>query len=122
MIFEFIIITILYLIGVGFDAMAKVKKFKKLFPKLKFKEIWHTYFVEEWDSLITSGLGLFVIQIAWVLLHKNKVPLPAWMHDYGGIFGIALLSGYALQRLIYKALGTAEGVLEKKNDAVANRQ
>lgn len=113
MVITHILIAFAYLLGVAYDAMSKVGRVRKKHPTLGFNETWSSFFQEEWNTIMVSGLGWATVQFAWYIIHSNKVPLPEWI-ELWGIYPIALLFGYALQRLIYKFLGTFEGVLEDK--------
>lgn len=110
---DYFLITALYLIGVGFHVMLKIMALRKCFPQLKFAEVWNTFFLQEWDSLLVSGLVLSVCIIALFIVHQNMVTLPAWLDDWGMYF-IPIVLGYSGQRIAYKYLATAEGVLERK--------
>lgn len=113
MIATHLLIALAYLLGVAYDAMSKVARVRKKHPSLSFKETWGTFFMEEWNTMVVSMLGWVTVQFAWYVIHLNKVKLPEWI-DQWGVYLIAVLLGYALQRLIYKFLGTFEGVLEDK--------
>lgn len=112
-----ILIAIAYLLGVTYDALNKVARVRKKHPKLTFKETWATFFSEEWNTLMVSGAGWITVQFAWYIIHINNVKLPFWIEQWG-IYPIALLLGYALQRLVYKFLGTFEKVLEEKANRI----
>lgn len=118
MLVEFLLITALYLIGQGFHVLQKIGIYRKTYPSLGFSEIWGTFFKEEWNTLMVSALGLLLIEIAWYVIHREHLSLPTWLHDWGGDYGLSLISGYCLQRLVYKYLGTAEAVLEKRVDTL----
>jgi hypothetical protein len=109
---EYILISFLYLLGLGFHAMKKVTGIKEKYPDAGFGAIWATYFKSEWNTLIVASLGLFTINMLWFILHHEEVKLPGWVHDYGGVYILSLFSGYWLHMGIYKILGT----LEKKAD------
>lgn len=110
---NYIITTILIIVGLGYHVMQTIKKFKGLFPELPIKTIWATFFKEEWDSLIVSGLGYVLFQTLYFILVYNKVIFPVWFTGWG-LYVLAAVWGYAGQRLSYSFLNTAEQVLEKK--------
>jgi hypothetical protein len=110
---EHIILGCLYILGVAFHVMQKVGYLRKKFPDANAGQTFTIFFKEEWDSLVVSGLGLFTVQLFWLLSHYKNMKLPEWLHDWGA-YGCTLLAGYCLQRVIYKAFGTAEGVMEKR--------
>jgi hypothetical protein len=111
----YILTILLSIFGVGFHVMQKIKSLRVKFPAFPFKQIWGTFFNEEWDSLIVSGLVLCVQQIALFIVEYNDVKMAAWL-DAWGIFALAFVLGYCGQRVAYKYLGTAEAVLEKQVD------
>jgi hypothetical protein len=117
---DYLLTTVLLVIGVLFHIMQKIKALRAAFPKIRFKEIWGTFFSEEWDSLIVSLLVLFCYELALFICNYNEVKLPYWL-DYWGMYALALVLGYAGQRLAYKYLGTAEEVLEKNADQLINK-
>src|SRR6187402_1148876 len=112
-------LTILSLfIGVMFHVMVKIMGYKKQFPTLGFVTIWKTFFKEEWDSLIVSGLVISVVELAIFIINYQQIDIPAWLQ--WGIFPIALLMGYQGQRIAYKFLNTASDALEKKAETIGN--
>lgn len=110
---EYILIVFIYLLGASFDAMAKVARVRRKFPDADFGMVWAAYFRAEWNTLMVAGLGLAAVVIFWFLAHYRNIPLPVWLRDWG-YFALQLPAGYALHRLIYKALGTFESVVERK--------
>lgn len=113
---EFFLITAFYLLGQCFDVMAKVSTLRKSNKTANFKQIWRAFFQEEWHTLIVSGLGLFLIQLSWIVIHVQKISVPDWLHHYGGIYGVSLIVGYAGQRLIYKYLSKGEDAVSGRID------
>jgi len=112
-------LTILSLfIGVMFHVMVKIMGYKKQFPTLGFVTIWKTFFKEEWDSLIVSGLVMSVTELAVFIINYQQIDIPDWLQ--WGIFPIALVMGYQGQRIAYKFLNTASDALEKKAEIVGN--
>lgn len=114
---DHILILLISLIGVGFDVMAKVMRYKKMFPQLSFANIWRTFFKEEWDSLMVSVLIIVVLQISLYIVKINGVKIPSWIVNWG-MYVFTLVINYSGQRLAYKYLGTAEKVLEEKADKI----
>jgi hypothetical protein len=112
---EIFFLFLLYILGAGFHVMQKIGKIKTQYPELAPKVVFNTFFKEEWNTLIVSALGLICLQAIWFIIHHENIKHPQWLHE-GGIYGIFLVSGYCLQRLIYKILGTAEKVIGDKVD------
>lgn len=110
---DYILTTGLILIGIAYHTMSVVSKQRKKFPDLSFKSIWATFFQAEWDSLMASALGLILFETLLYTLRLNEVILPDWVENWG-MYGIAVVWGYAGQRLAYKFLATGESILEKK--------
>ena len=113
MILELILITAIYLLGVGYNALQKVGNIRAKYPGLSFKTVWVSYFNEEWNTLMVSGLGLLTVQIFWFISHTKNIPLPHWLHEWG-IYLFDLFLGYALHRIIYRYMGTMEKVIDEK--------
>ncbi len=120
MMIEYILITVIYLIGAGFDAMSKVNKVRVKYPDAGFKMVWGTYFKEEWNTLMVTALGLILVLLFWFFAHYRNIPLPAWINDWG-YFALQLLCGYALHRLIFISLGTFESVVAKKIQGIKDK-
>lgn len=110
---NYILIAIIFALGVGYHIMQKVISYKKQFPALKRREIFATFFREEWDSLIVSGLVLSTMELAMFIIDKTNKTLPVWITNWG-MWVLPLIMGYAGQRIAYKWLGTASEVLERK--------
>ena len=112
----YLLTTVVFLLGVLLHIMIKVTGYKKAFPTLTFGSIWNTFFKEEWDSLMVSGIVLLIVEVAIYIINYVGVPVPEWME--WGIYVISMLMGYQGQRLAYKFLNTAVDALEKKADAI----
>jgi hypothetical protein len=110
---EHLILALLYLLGVSYHVMQKIGMLHKKFQDATIGQTFKTFFKEEWDSLVVSGLGLITVQAFWFLAHHKNIPLPQWLHNWGAYVSTVVL-GYCLQRIVYKILGTAEGVMEKR--------
>lgn len=112
----YLLTTVVFILGVLLHVMIKITGYKKTFPTLSFGAIWGTFFKEEWDSLIVSGILLMVVEVAIFIINYVGVVVPEWME--WGIYVIAMLLGYQGQRLAYKFLNTAVDALEKKAEAI----
>lgn len=106
-------------LGVGYHVMQSIMKLRAKFPELGFKTVFATFFIQEWDSLLRSLLVMFTFIIFLFVTIQAEVKFPDWYYDWG-VYGIALLAGYAGQRLAYSYLSTAEGILEKKAESLKN--
>jgi ABC-type Fe3+ transport system permease subunit len=116
---EYLLISLLFLLGTAFHVMQKIAVLKNKFSDLEFGTVWSTFFKEEWDSLIVSALVLGVVLITMYLINYNMVKLPDWVNDWG-MYLISLILGYSGQRIAYKYLTTAEEALNKKVDGLKN--
>jgi TRAP-type uncharacterized transport system fused permease subunit len=112
---EYILITILQILGVGFHAAQKVAIIRTRKPEKKFKEIIQIFWHEDWNTFFVSGLVVVLNLVAHFIV-LNYFPETITEHEwyYPVSFGIALVLGYAGQRMIYKYLGTAETFLNKQ--------
>lgn len=113
---EYLLIFFLYGLGAYFSALEKIAAIRKRYPSASFKEIKNTYLSEEWNTIMVSAGGLMLIETFWYIIHFKNMSLPAWIHEYGGVYGMALVLGYCFQRIIYKFLGTTENAIANKID------
>lgn len=114
---DYAIVTFLFFIGFGYFVMRTITKLKRAYPKLGFSDVWKTFFREEWDTILTSLLGLALMLMIIFIPRYNGYTLPDWYENFG-MYGLALVDGYAGTKLIYKYMGTAEGILDKKADTI----
>lgn len=117
----YFLVQVLYLLGVGHHIMQVVTKLRKRFPVFGFRQIFATFFNEEWDSLIRSALVSITYQLFLVIIHMAEVQMPFWWEKYLAVYGIALFLGYSGQRIFYKFLGTTEKILEQKVDQLNHK-
>jgi hypothetical protein len=116
---DYILTNALFISGVFLFILSVISKLKIKFPAYDKKEIVKTFYSEEWDSLLVSGVVLLIWNISLALIDVNKIILPLWYEKWGE-FAFALVLGYCGQRLAYSVLSTAEGVLQKKVDQLQN--
>ena len=112
---DYLLVLVISIIGVLYDVMGKIRGLRRKFPQFHKGEIVNTFFAEEWDSLIISGLVLATLEITLYIIRYNDVVLAEWVEQWG-IYVIAGVVSYSGQRLAYKVLGTAEKVLSDKVD------
>lgn len=112
---DYVLVLMLSIIGVLYDVMGKIRGLRRKFPQFHKGEIINTFFSEEWDSLIISGLVVATLETGLFIVRYNELNLSTWLEEWG-IYFIALAVSYSGQRLAYKALGTAEKVLSDKVD------
>jgi len=111
---EYILIFLLYGLGAYFSALEKVAVIRKRNPAFTFKEVGNTYWREEWNTIMVSFGGLVLVEIIWYIIHIGNIPLPKWLHEFGGNYGLSLVLGYCFQRIIYKFLGSTESAIQNK--------
>lgn len=119
MILEHILIGILYMLGVCYYVMRKINKLRTEHPELKRMEVFKTYWDEEWNTNIVSGLGFITVQVFLLIAHLKKIPLPEWLHEWGLYLG-AIVAGYCFHWAIYAWLGTTEQAVAKKINGNSN--
>lgn len=113
---EYLIIVGLQILGILLSVVQKITVLDKKYPDLTKREIFAVFLDEDWTTLA----GSFVVLCLNLLGHyivENYAPqtkefIGPYYILYG--FGLALLLGYAGQRLIYKWLGSAEKALDNK--------
>lgn len=123
---EYLIIFVLQLLGIGFHVVQKVNVLDKQHPEQTAKQIYAMFFENEWSSLSISVLVLVANLLSHGIIDHYfpavrettiKIPLTELELPYlAASFIVALVLGYAGQRLAYKYLGKAEQYLSKKAD------
>lgn len=114
----YILTTLLFILGVGYHVMQIVMGLRKKFPQFGFREIFGSFFNQEWDSLIRSLLVLCTYELGLFIIGMTGIHMPVWWEKYLVVYVLALVLGYAGQRIAYKYLGTAADVLEKKSELI----
>ncbi len=113
---EYLIIIILQLIGIGFHIGQSIVALGDKFPNETPTSTFKTFFKEDWDTLMISGLVLLLdVMIHVVMDYLDVDPFTEGWMLYAP-FAFALVMGYAGQRIIYKFFGTAEKFLNKQTD------
>lgn len=111
---EYLLVTIFQLLGIGFNVIQKIIALGETYPQLSQREVVSSFFKSDWDTLILSGLILALDLCAHFVFNYYQLPLIHWEYYVLVSFGVALVLGYAGQRMIYKYLGSAEKFLDKK--------
>ena len=114
---DYVLISVVFILGVAYHIMQKVMQFKKAFPNFKPNAIWQTFFNEEWDSLLVSCVVLVTLNVFLYIKAYNGWIFPEWLEGWA-MYLFSLIMGYAGQRLAYRYLGTAEKALEKRVDSL----
>jgi hypothetical protein len=119
---EYLLIIILQLLGIYFHVMQKISIIDKKYPEKPLPEIRAIFWREDSNTLGISA-GVLVLHVITHFI-IDYYDLPIRDKSYFGVpylawaFGLALLGGYAGQRLIYKAFGSAEKVINTKLEKV----
>lgn len=111
---EYVLIIILQIIGCGLHVLQKVMELDKKFPDDTLGDVFSMFWKTDRVTLIISFFILCLNLVAHYIIEVYAPQIREienWVL-YG--FGLALLLGYAGQRLVYKYLGKAEEVLNKK--------
>lgn len=121
---EYLFLIFFQILGIGFHVAQKIFTLDKESPEKSMKEIRDLFFENEWSSLLISGLVLLfdfsfhvVVHIWYPSFRENNITVPFLDITLPYVitsFIIALVLGYAGQRLAYKYLGKAEQYLSKK--------
>ncbi len=118
----YLFIFIFQLLGIGFHVGQKAIEIDKRTPGDTLKDVFGIFLRENLITLIMSGLVL-ILDLCFHAALDVYTLIPDKPVDIFELFTlpyeiVAILSsfllGYAGQRLIYKLLGKAEGVIEKK--------
>lgn len=113
---EYVIVFILQALGISLSATQKMLELDRKFPDDSLSDVINLFLREDRITLIISGIILIFNLVAHYIVDSyTELPLvveyyPIWA------FGISFVLGYAGQRIIYKYLGKAEGLLMKKAD------
>ena len=114
---EHFLIFVIQILGIGFNVWQKVLVLDKLYPddtlEDVFKLFWKTDRITVFISLwIMVAYGLFYF------ITLNYAPDSVINFDYLDLsfFGGALVIGYGGQAIVYKALGKAVDIANKKID------
>jgi hypothetical protein len=114
---EYFLIFSLQLIGIGFHVAQKIKALDAKFPEMSIREIFNTFLDQDWVTLFISALIIVLDLMVHFILDRYTPDLIKGINYYVlYAFGIALVLGYAGQRLIYKYLGKAEEILDQQAD------
>ena len=115
---EYFLIFILQAIGIGLSVLQKVKSIDDKYPDFTKSQIWGVFWDEDWTTLLGSGLVLTLNLVTHFIVqtyapHFEEITIMGVPYIIAAL-GIALVLGWGGQRLIYKWLGSAEKVLDKK--------
>lgn len=84
-------------------------------PAMRKNEVIGAFLSEDWDTLFVSALIVALdLLIHFVVDEYYHFIFAEHQWYIAASFGIALVFGYAGQRMIYKYLGSAERYLDKK--------
>jgi hypothetical protein len=121
---EFFLIFVLEILGILFHVSQKVIQLDKANPEKKIPEIYSLFFDNEWASLIVSLLVLVTNIVAHIITvvyfpgySDVSVTVPyidLTVPAVVGFYLLALVCGYAGQRIAYNYLGKAETYLNTK--------
>lgn len=121
---EYFFILVAQLLGIGFHVGQKIIQLDKANPEKSIKEVRSLFFENEWSSLFVSGLivlaHLFIHGMVQFYMPEEgdsliDIPFTTVKVPFGlaGVL-LAIVLGYAGQRIAYKYLGKAEEYLSKK--------
>jgi hypothetical protein len=111
---EYALITILELIGIGLHVGQKVHELDGKFENDTLKQVFGQFWNSDRVTVFISGLVLLLNLVVHYIIEVYAPSIRDMKYYDLYSFGIALVLGYAGQRLIYKYLGKAEEVLNKK--------
>lgn len=110
---EYLLIVILQFIGCGLHVAQKVFELDKKFADDSLADVFNEFLKSDRVTLIVSGLVLLLnIVVHYIIDAYTDFSNIEYYDLYS--FAVAFVLGYAGQRLIYKYLGKAEEVLNKK--------
>lgn len=116
---EYFLIFLLQLIGIGFHVGQKLKAMDDKYPDKNIRQLLNTFIDEDWITLCISALVIALNLVTHYIIDTYTPDLRNSVNYYIlYTFAIALILGYSGQRIIYKYLGKAEEVLNKKADTI----
>lgn len=111
---EYALIFALQIIGIGLNVMQNLMLLGTKFPDEEPLMIIHIFWKQDWDSLGVSAFVLMLDLTVHFAFSYFKAPFITGEYYIFISLGIALVLGYAGQRMVYKYLGSAEKFLDKK--------
>lgn len=117
---EYAIVFILQALGISLSATQKMLELDRKFPDDKLSDVINLFLREDRITLMISGIILIFNLVAHYIV-DSYTDLPLVVDNYPlWAFGISFVLGYAGQRIVYKYLGKAEGLLMRKADKLDN--
>jgi len=118
---EYALIFILQLLGIGFHVGEKVLELDKLSPDDSLGDVLKLFWKSDKITLFISGLIIGLNEVGHYIVHVYAPKsVTEWQYFDLVMFALALVLGYAGQRLVYGALGKAVVFAEKKvNDKLS---
>jgi len=111
---EYALIILFQILGIGFSVGQKVLELDKLSPDDTLNDVMKLFWHKDRVTILMSILVLvFNLTVHFTIEEYAPQLLDGEYHMLWS-FGIALLLGFTGQKLIYKALGKAEGIVNKK--------
>ncbi len=115
---DYLFILAFQLLGMWFHVAQRIMQIKPKYPDHHWNGIIIVFWKEDWNTMAISG-GVVSLQL---LIHLALAFYkPQWISGENFMIyslGVALILGYAGQRIIYKYLGTAEIALAKKGEQI----
>jgi hypothetical protein len=113
---EYLLITVLQIVGGWLHAAQKVAIIKKNQPSKKFNEVLSLFWQEDWNTFCFSMPPILILNLVGHFAMVEYGPESITSHPWYiiGSLALAVVLGYAGQRIVYKYLGTAENVLDKQ--------
>lgn len=111
---DYILIIILQFVGIGLHVAQKCLELDKVCPNDTLGDVFSMFWKRDKITLFISGFVLILNLAAHYIVevYTPEVTVMKYYPLYS--FGIALVFGYAGQRVIYKYLGSAEKFLDTK--------
>lgn len=114
---EYLLICVFQGLGVYFHILAKLKALDEKFPEKSYDEIKAIFYDEDRITLKMSA-GILVLHLAIHLIVDLYAPHLRGI-DYYMLWTLAaaIILGWGGQRIIYKAFGKAEQIINKQIDS-----
>jgi hypothetical protein len=116
---EYLLIFVIQIIGIGFHVFGKVVVLDKLYPDDSMIDVFKLFWKTDRFTVFISLWIVAAYELLYFLAYEYA-PAESFVYDsdyFDLIYFLgALVLGYAGQQLVYKALGKAVDIANKKID------
>lgn len=111
---DYILIFATYFIGASYRTLKGIANLRKKFPDFTMKKITNTYFGEEWNTMIATGIGLIAVELTFFILQYKHVVLSGVYGSWWFMYVASAFFGWGGDKLAYKYFGSTEETLNRE--------